>query len=111
MVCLQGVSWKHHQGQIYENKATPFIYPKLTTNTQACAASVRVSSGAKAEEIKNISRQKVVPIKLQVTRNDDTMVVLQEKGTKQSSRNIILRDAAYEALRKRTVIPIQDMNK
>ena len=39
------------------------------------------------------------------------MVVLQEKGTQQSLRNVILRAAAYDAARKRTVIPIQDMNK
>ena len=42
---------------------------------------------------------------------EDPMVVLQEKGTKQSSGNIILLAAAYENVRKRTVILIQDMKK
>ena len=59
----------------------------------------------------NISCQTVVPIELQVTRNDDPMFVFREKGTQQSSSNIILQDAAYDAVREITVIPIQDMKK
>ena len=39
------------------------------------------------------------------------MVVLQEKGTQQSPRNIILRAAAYDTARKITVIHIQDAKK
>ena len=39
------------------------------------------------------------------------MVVLQEKGTQQSSRNIILQDAACGTVRKIIVIHIQDMKK
>ena len=42
---------------------------------------------------------------------DDPIVVLREKGEQQSSRSIILQDAAYEAVRKITVIPIQDIKK
>ena len=62
----------------------------LTTNSQVYAACIQVSSGSKAEEINNISRQAVAPIELQVTRTDYPMVVFQIKGTQQSSRNIIL---------------------
>ena len=76
MVCFQYFSWKHLQGQLYENKATPLNPTELTTNAQACAASIQVSSEAKAEEINNISLQTVSPIELQVTRTDDPMVVL-----------------------------------
>ena len=69
----------------------PSLVPNdLTTNTQACAASIQVSSGANTEEIKNISLQTVAPIELQVTRTDDPMVLLQENGMQQLSRNIIL---------------------
>ena len=39
------------------------------------------------------------------------MVVLQEEVTQQSSSKIILQDAAYEYLRRITVIPIQYINK
>ena len=59
-----------------KTKLTPLNPTELTTNTQACAASIQVSSEAKAEEINNISLQTVSPIELQVTRTDDPMVVL-----------------------------------
>ena len=39
------------------------------------------------------------------------MVLLQAKGVKQLSRNIILPAAVYDAVRKITVIPIQYMKK
>ena len=45
----------------------PLIPPKLTTHTQACATSIQVSSGPRAEEINKISRQKDAPIELKVT--------------------------------------------
>ena len=40
----------------------PLIPTNLTTNTQACTASIQVSFGPRAEEINNISRQAVVTI-------------------------------------------------
>ena len=89
----------------------PLRPPKLTKNTQACAASIQVSYWAKAEEINNISLQTVSPIKLQVTSTDDPMVVLRVKGTQQSSRNMILRAAAYDAAIKLTVTPIEETKK
>ena len=77
----------------------PLIPPYLITNTQACAASIQVYSGAKAEEIKNISRHTVAPIKLQVTRTDDPMFVLRSKGTQHSPRNIIIRATVYATMK------------
>ena len=79
----------------------------LTTNTKEFYASIQVSSGAKAEEINNRSSQTFAPIKLKVTRTDDPMVFLQYQGMQKSPRKIILRDAAYYAVRKRTVIHIK----
>ena len=111
MGSLQYVIWKHHQGQIFKKRSLPLSPINLTTNTQACAASIQVYSESKAEEINNILCQTVAPIDLQVTRTDDPMVVLQSNGKQQLSRNNILRSAAYDAARKRTVIPIQDMTK
>ena len=80
-------------------------------NIQECDALIQVSSVAKSEEINNKSHQKVAPIELHVTMTDDPMVVLRAKSTQQYSSNIILWAAVYDAVRKRTVIPIQDMNK
>ena len=89
----------------------PLSPPDLTTNNQACADYIQVSSEAKAEEVNNISCQTIAPIKLKVTRTDDPMVVLWSNSMQQSSRNIILRAAAYGALRNRTVTPIQETKK
>ena len=68
----------------------PLIPTNLTTNTQASATSTQVYSGAKAEVINNISRHTVASIELQITRTDNNMVVLREKGTQQSLRKIII---------------------
>ena len=80
---LQDVSWQHHQGQLCKKKLPPLSPPNLTTNTQACAASIQVYYEAKAEDINSISCQTVAPIELQVTRTDDPMVVLRANGKKQ----------------------------
>ena len=94
-----------------KTKLPPLIPNNLTKNTQACIVSIQVSSGASTEEINNISLQTVAPIELQVTRTDYPMVILWEKGMKKLSRNIILRSAVYDDVRKITVIPIQDIKK
>ena len=104
---LQCVSGQHHQGQLFEKKLSPLSPTNLTTNTKACAASIQVSSGTKAEEINNISRHAIASIEFQVNRTDDPKVFLLSKGTQQSSRHIILRTAAYDDVRKQTVNPIQ----
>ena len=84
----------------------PLSPPRLTKNTQACAISIQVSSGAKDEEINNISRHAVAPIEIQVTSTNDPMVVFRAKGKKQSLRNIILQTVAYDAAVKITVTHI-----
>ena len=96
MVRLQGVRQKYHQKQICENKSTPLIPPEFTTNTKACPTSIQLSSGAKAEQINNTSRHTVGTIEVQVTRTDDTMVVLRAKETKKSAVKNILRSAVYD---------------
>ena len=70
-----------------------------------------MSSGSKAEEINKISRCTVVSIEVQEIRTDDTMVFHRAKSCQQSSRNIVPRAAEYDAMRKRTVIPIQEIKK
>ena len=88
---------------------TKLIYripPDLTMNIQECDALIQVSSVAKSEEINKISHHTVANIEVQVTRTDDTMVLLQSKGTQQPSSNIILCYAAYNDVRKRKFLPI-----
>ena len=55
----------------------------------------------------NISRHTVGPIEIQVTMTGDPMVFLRQKVTKYLPRNILLNAAAYDAIRKPTVLPIQ----
>ena len=85
--------------------------PDLTMNIQECDALIQVSSVAKSEEINKISRHTVANIEVQVTRTDDTMVVLRAKSGQKSSMNIVIRAASYESVREKYVIPIQEVKK
>ena len=58
-------------------------------------------------KINNISRHIVGPIEVQVTKTDDTMVGIREKGAQQSPRNIILWAGVYNYVRRQIVPPIQ----
>ena len=53
----------------------------------------------------------IAPIKVKETRTYDPMVVLQAKAIQQSSRNIFLRAAVCDTVRKQIVPPIQEMKK
>ena len=93
-----------------KTKLLPLRPPDLTTDTQAFDSSVQVSYGAKAEEINKISRCTVAPIDLQLTRTDFPMVFLQQNVSQKISSNIVLQYSSYDAVRKLTVIPIQEIN-
>ena len=86
----------------------PLMPPNMITNTQACVASIQTSS----KGINQIAEDTLAPIQLQVTRTNDPMVIIRAKGsTQQPSRNILLRAAAYDTVRKRTVLPLQEMKR
>ena len=69
----------------------PLSPPNMITNTQACVASVQTSSTF----IIQISEDTLAPIKLQVTRTKDPMVIIRENiSTQQPSRNVLLQAAA-----------------
>ena len=61
--------------RIMKKNLPPSIPPKFTTNNQACYASIQVYSGHKDEKINNISHHIVGTIEVQVTRDDNLMVV------------------------------------
>ena len=70
-------------------------------------ASIQTSS----KGINWIVEDTVALIQLEVTRTNDPMVIIRAKGsTQQTLRNILLRAAAYDTVRKRTVLPIQEIN-
>ena len=86
----------------------PLSPPNMLKNTQACVASVQTSS----KLINQISEDTLAPIQLQVTSTNDPMVIIREKGsTHQPPINILLRAAEYDTVRKRTVLPLQDMKR
>ena len=57
----------------------PLIPPNMITNTQAMLASVQTSS----KGINCIAGDRVAPSQLQVTRNNDPMVIIRVKGSNQ----------------------------
>ena len=86
----------------------PLSSPKMITNTQACVASVQTSS----KGINQIAEYTLAPIQLQVTRINDPMVIIREKGsTQQPPIKILLREAAYDIVQKRTVLLIQETKR
>ena len=86
----------------------PLSPPNIITNTQEMVASVQTSSTG----INLIAEGTVAPIQLQVTSTNDPMVIIRAKGsTQQPSRNILLRVAAYDTVRKRTVLPLQEIKR
>ena len=67
----------------------------MITNTQACLAYVQTSSNV----INHNSEDTLAPIKLQVKRTNEPMVITQAKvSIQQLSRNILLRVAAYDTV-------------
>ena len=82
--------------------------PNMITNTQAFVASVQTSS----KVINHIAEYTLAPIKLLTARTNDPMVIIRENGgIQQPSRNILLRAAAYDTVQKRTVLPLQELKR
>ena len=80
----------------------------MITNTQAYVASVQTSS----KGINQIEEHTLSAINLQVKITNDPMVIIRSKGNiQQPSRNIILWAAAYDTVRKRTILPLQEMKR
>ena len=73
----------------------PLSPTNMITNTQACVASAQTSS----KGINHIAEDTLAPIKLQVTRTNDPMVIIRAKdSTQQPARNILLRVAGYDTV-------------
>ena len=71
-------------------------------------ASVQTSS----KGINWIAEDTVAPIQLEVTITNDHMVIIRAKGsTQQPLRKNLLRAAAYDTVRKRNVLPLQEIKR
>ena len=83
--------------------------PDHDTNAQGCLAATQTPSGVKSKEIENISRAYMAPGEVESNRNTDPMVILRSKGG--SSRNLLIRAAAYDTVQQRTILPIQEIKE
>ena len=91
-----------------KTRLPPLISPNMITNTQSCVASVQTSS----KGVNLIAEDTVAHIQLELTRTNYPMVIIRTKGsTHKPSRKIILRAAAYDTVHKRTVLPLQEINR
>ena len=80
----------------------------IIKNTHACVASVQTSS----KGTNQIAEDTLEPIKLQLKRTNNPMVIIRAKdSTQQPSINILLPAAAYDTVQKRTVAPLHYMNR
>ena len=85
----------------------PLVPPNTITNTQACVASIQKYS----KGINHIAEYKIVLFMLQVTRANEHMVIIRAKGSiQQQQRNIHLWAVAYDTVKNRTVLPLQEIH-
>ena len=50
------------------------------------------------DEIVQIEKSSIAPIELEEVRKNDPMVIMTEKGRCRASRNLIIREAAYDTM-------------
>ena len=61
----------------------------------------------KSEETEYISRAYIAPVEVEYIRKTDPMVIPRAKG--RSSRNLLIRSAAYDTVQQWKIIPIQEI--
>ena len=88
-------------------KLPPLAPPDHETNAQVYLAATQTPSGMKSEEIEDIDRASMAPEEIEAIITTEPMVILIEKG--RSSRNLLIRYAAYDTVQQRKIIHIQEM--
>ena len=88
-----------------KTKLLPLAPPDHDTNAQACLAATQTPLGKKSEQIEDISRTSMANGEVKAIRTTEPMVTLRSKG--RSSRNILIRVAAYDTVQQRKILPIQ----
>ena len=81
------------------------IPPNMIKTTQACICSIQTSS----KGINQIAEDTLAHINFLTINNNDPMVIIQVKASiQQPPRKILQRAAAYDTVRKRTVLPLHE---
>ena len=94
-----------------KTKFVPLNPPEKDTNTQACLAEAQTPKGRKGDEIEVIARSRISPEYVVVISTTEPIVVLIEKVKVGSSRNLLMRKEAYDTVRHRTVLPLQQIKE
>ena len=68
-----------------------------------------MSNLEKADDIGHVSKTIIEPIEMKEVRKTDPLVILREKGRGRSSRNLLIRAAAYDTLGTQTVLPLHQI--
>ena len=87
----------------------PLYPPGIGTNHRACLAYNQQSNREEDDEIGQIAKASIAPIEMEEFRTTKPMVILREKGRCRSSSNLLIRAAAYDTVRTRTVLPIHQI--
>ena len=90
-----------------KTKLLPLSPPDHDTNAQSYLAAIQTPLGMKLEEIEEIARASMAPGEFKDIRTTDPMVILRAKGV--SSRNLLIRVAAYDTVQQRTTLSIQEI--
>ena len=87
-----------------KTRLLPLNTPNMITNTQACVAFIETSS----KVISYIAEDTLSPMKLLTTRTNHPMVIIREKcSIQEPPRKILLWAAAYDTVKKQTVLCLQ----
>lgn len=88
------------------------LQPPSADNEQAShafTASLQCAGGKKAMELEHIGREALAPIKLNISLTVEPTVILHAKQC--TSRNLVIRAAAYDIVRASLVVPVQEMKR
>ena len=89
----------------------PLITSDEYTNTQACLAVAQNPKEKESEEIEVISRASIDPEDVVVVSTTVPMVFLRDNLNVGESSNLLLRVAAYETGKHRTVLSLQNIKE
>ena len=86
---------------------TPLSPLDKEINHKSCLAYTQISKGQKADYTELIYKATIAPAYLEETSTVESMVILRHKGRVCSSHNLQIREASYDTIRTRNILPLQ----
>ena len=84
----------------------PPYLPNKITNHQYCLTDNKTSNIQSTDEIESIAKARVAPKEMELIRTTYWIVFHRDKEMVRSSRNLLLRTAAYDTARIHNVLPL-----